>query len=145
MPSHEFFQTTNEWIRLYYYDTSGRLVLFIFWKKLQTPKSHFEINWPLGHCVYFRRSQKSFESNSNKDTYAIYLHSMYIVHLFMCLLSVAKSLVEELWFLKLSVRAHFWLDFVQTNCCIAKSYVIQVFPSSLIWNPVYNFSSHFWI
>ena len=30
-----------------YYDTSGRLVFVRFWKKLKTPRRHFEINWPL--------------------------------------------------------------------------------------------------
>ena len=67
----DFLQKTNEQIRLYYYDTSGRLVfvrfleetednkktfdfttmisqvdLFssVFWRQLKTTKIHFEIN-----------------------------------------------------------------------------------------------------
>ena len=28
---------------LYYYETSGRLVFVRFWRKLKTPKIHFEI------------------------------------------------------------------------------------------------------
>ena len=40
---------TNEKIRLYYYNTSGRIVFirFFFLEELKTPKRHFEINWPL--------------------------------------------------------------------------------------------------
>ena len=38
---------TNKRIQLYYYDTSGWLVLICFWKKLKAPKRHFEIKWPL--------------------------------------------------------------------------------------------------
>ena len=30
-------------IRLYYYDTSGQLFFVCLWKKLKTPKRHFEI------------------------------------------------------------------------------------------------------
>ena len=40
----QFFQKTNEKNRLYYYDTSGALFLFLFWEKLKTPKRHFEIH-----------------------------------------------------------------------------------------------------
>ena len=36
---------TDEQILLYYYETSGWLFSFVFWKKLKTPKRHFEINW----------------------------------------------------------------------------------------------------
>ena len=32
------------------------LFSFVFWKKLKTPKSHFEINWPLG--ATFKRPNK---------------------------------------------------------------------------------------
>ena len=43
-----FLQKTNKQILLYYYETSGWLVfLRFFWRKLKTPKGHFEINWPL--------------------------------------------------------------------------------------------------
>ena len=45
--SRRFLQTTNERILLYYYETSGWLVFVRFWRKLKTPKRHFEINWPL--------------------------------------------------------------------------------------------------
>ena len=35
-------------IRLYYYGTSSRIIVFIrFLGELKTPKIHFEINWPL--------------------------------------------------------------------------------------------------
>ena len=34
----------NKRIQFYYYETCFRLV---FWRKLKTPKRHFEINWPL--------------------------------------------------------------------------------------------------
>ena len=37
----------NEQIRLNYYHTSGRLVFVRFSEELKTPKSPFEINWPL--------------------------------------------------------------------------------------------------
>ena len=36
----------NEWIHFDYY-VYIRLFLFVFWKKLKSTKSHFEINWPL--------------------------------------------------------------------------------------------------
>ena len=49
--SRLFLQKTNKRILLYYYETSGWLV-FVFWRKLKTPKRHFEINWPLG-CVKY--------------------------------------------------------------------------------------------
>ena len=39
-----FLQKTNKRIQLYNYDTSSRLVFVVFWKKLKTPKRHFEIN-----------------------------------------------------------------------------------------------------
>ena len=39
-----FFKKTNKKIRLYYLLTC---FLFIFWKKVKTPRRHFEINWPL--------------------------------------------------------------------------------------------------
>ena len=29
------------------------LFSFVFWKKLKTPKSHFEINWPLNDNILF--------------------------------------------------------------------------------------------
>ena len=47
MLSHEVFQKTNEWIRFY---NLCKVFLFLFWKKLKTPKRHFEIIWPL---IYF--------------------------------------------------------------------------------------------
>ena len=40
----DFLQKTNEQIRLYYYDTSGRLVFVPFWRKSTTQKNHLEIN-----------------------------------------------------------------------------------------------------
>ena len=43
----DFLQKTNERIRLYYYDTSGRLVFVRFLEEIDDPKNHFEINWPL--------------------------------------------------------------------------------------------------
>ena len=45
LSSREFSQKMNKWIQLYYKDTSGWLVFFVFWKKLKTPKRHFEINF----------------------------------------------------------------------------------------------------
>ena len=46
--SRRFFQKTNERIRLYYYDTSGRLVFVRFLEEIEDAKKIcFEINWPL--------------------------------------------------------------------------------------------------
>ena len=39
-----FLQKTNEQIRLYYYDTPGRLVFVRFLEEIDDPKNHFEIN-----------------------------------------------------------------------------------------------------
>ena len=36
--SQRFFQKTNEWIRLYYYDTSGRLVFVRFLEEIEDAK-----------------------------------------------------------------------------------------------------------
>ena len=53
-----FLQKTNERIRLYYYDTSGRLVFVHFLEEIDDPKNHFEINWPLesviGAILYYK-------------------------------------------------------------------------------------------
>ena len=49
--SQRFFQKTNEQIRLYYLPICFRS---FFWKKVKTPKRHFEIKWPLvGHQKLF--------------------------------------------------------------------------------------------
>ena len=45
--SESFFKNTNEWILLYYYDTSGWLVFVRFLEEIDDHKNHFEINWPL--------------------------------------------------------------------------------------------------
>ena len=37
----------NERIRLYYYDTSSRLVFVGFFEEIEDAKNHFEIIWPL--------------------------------------------------------------------------------------------------
>ena len=37
----DFLQKTNEWIRLYYYDTSGRLVFVRFLEEINDPKKPF--------------------------------------------------------------------------------------------------------
>ena len=42
--SPQFSQKTNEIIRLYCYDTLGRIVSVHFLGELKTPKRHFEIN-----------------------------------------------------------------------------------------------------
>ena len=47
----DFLQKTNEQIRLYYYDTSGRLVFVRFLEEIDVPQKRFEINWPLQHKV----------------------------------------------------------------------------------------------
>ena len=45
----QFFQKkTNEWIWLYYYDTSGLLVFVHFLEEIEDSKKTFQINWPLG-------------------------------------------------------------------------------------------------
>ena len=41
-----------EQIRLYYYDTSGRVVFFRFLEEIEDTKKHFEINWPLALRLY---------------------------------------------------------------------------------------------
>ena len=43
----QFSQKMNEKIRLYYYDSSGRLVFVRFLGEIKDKKRHFEINWPL--------------------------------------------------------------------------------------------------
>ena len=43
----QFFQKTNKNIRLYYYGSSSWIVFDHFLGELKTPKSAFEINWPL--------------------------------------------------------------------------------------------------
>ena len=46
--------SSKKWMKkfdLQYYDTSGRLVFIRFLEELKTPKSPFEINWPLPHSV----------------------------------------------------------------------------------------------
>ena len=40
----DFLQKPNERIRLYYYDTLGRLVFVRFLEEIDEPKNHFEIN-----------------------------------------------------------------------------------------------------
>ena len=50
----QFFRKTNE---LNYYGTSSRIVFVRFLEELKTPKSPFEINWPLKLCIFFRTSQ----------------------------------------------------------------------------------------
>ena len=46
--SQRFFKKTNEWIQLYYYDTTDRLVFVRFLEETEDmPKRYFEINWPL--------------------------------------------------------------------------------------------------
>ena len=55
MPSCEFFQKMNKWIRFFYYATCVR----VFWKKLKSTKRHFEINWPLRHA---REARSTFWS-----------------------------------------------------------------------------------
>ena len=41
MSSHEIFQKMNEWIRLYYFDTSGRLVFVHFLEEIEDTKKTF--------------------------------------------------------------------------------------------------------
>ena len=48
----DFLQKTNKRIRLYYYDTSGRLVFVHFLEEIDDPKKHFEINWPLSYLAF---------------------------------------------------------------------------------------------
>ena len=45
--SRQFFQISNARIRLYYNDTSGRIVFVRFLEELKTTNRLFEINWPL--------------------------------------------------------------------------------------------------
>ena len=46
--NRRFLQRTNKWIRLRrYMIPQVYLFLFVFWKNLKTPKTHFEIIWPL--------------------------------------------------------------------------------------------------
>ena len=47
----DFLQKTNERIRLYYFDTSVRLVFVRFLEEIDDPKNHFEINWPLKKLI----------------------------------------------------------------------------------------------
>ena len=56
---NDFFKPTippkNKWIKngLYYYHDSGRLFfVFVFWRKLKTPKRHFEIIWPYSNLCF---------------------------------------------------------------------------------------------
>ena len=42
---------------------SGWYVLFVFWKKSKTPKSHFEINWPL---ILFLKKNTKFSKGGKK-------------------------------------------------------------------------------
>ena len=44
----------NEKIRLYFYDTSGRLVFVRFLEEFEDTKRHFEINWPLSEFKFVR-------------------------------------------------------------------------------------------
>ena len=48
----QFCQKRNKRIRLYYYDTSSRIVFARFLGELKTPKRHFEINSPLNVLVF---------------------------------------------------------------------------------------------
>ena len=47
-----FLQKMNERVLLYYYETSDWLVFVHLWRKLKTPKGHFEINWTLKLHTY---------------------------------------------------------------------------------------------
>ena len=44
----QFSHKTNEKIQLYCYGTSRQIVFVRFLGELETPRRHFEINWPLG-------------------------------------------------------------------------------------------------
>ena len=44
---------TNNSTLLLWYVPQVDLFLFVFWRKLTTPRNHFEINWPL--VVYWRK------------------------------------------------------------------------------------------
>ena len=43
----QFYQKTNEKIRLNYYGTLSQSVFRSFFERIEDTKSHFEINWPL--------------------------------------------------------------------------------------------------
>ena len=88
--NRRFLQGMNERIRLYNY-MIPQVYLFsiVFWRKMKTPKWHFEINWPLAQD--FKKDLRAFDNVSEN----IYLR------LFIYNTSKKKMLNLELEFAKL--------------------------------------------
>ena len=61
--SQLFLQKTNKRIRLYYNDTSGRLVVVPFLEEIEGTKKHFEIKWPLGGAILAILNSRLFRSD----------------------------------------------------------------------------------
>ena len=86
MSSREFFQKENKWIRfLLLCDVFS----IVFWKKLKTPKRHFEINWPLAKVRILVTKYLKLSANVIYERTLICSSFLASISSFSCRLSIA--------------------------------------------------------
>ena len=128
--SRHFFQKTNEQIRLYYILVN--LFSFVVWKKVKTPKRHFEIIWPLRNFSFnIKQATNDNEWYESAAGVLLLTHPSQIsqsMHGYILIHSLKQSVFHEFWICRRIIQIEIrLLKYFNSIVVIARKYRIKLF------------------